>query len=313
MKLLTEQEEAIISRKMTECARDVDMCLFNCLTLYMDKDFMNDALSLYLTKDGAFGNGLHIDNYNISSSPYQIYEGFRYMDMAGLDKNCKHELFPIIINKNFNVLYNRAEIIDNKWNPNISSTKDFAHNLIFENNEENMKLFGYGPTAALLGYTIKFCQPTKAYYKKALKMIDIMLNDFYKMDNLTKYEFIGFNSFLNSIKEEKIYLEDQIKIENKLTILAKKNVSKEFDNPNKILPLDAALYLEDEDLKKLIDEQLDYILSSRASHGLWEHKGDWGTNIYPEQDTAMMKWIGAESVNNYFYLKKFKRVGKEIL
>ena len=308
MKKISKQDDFVISKKMTECARDVDMCLYNVLTDYMDKDFMNDALSLYLSTDGAFANGLNIDNYNINSSVYQIYEGFKYMTMAGLDKTCKHDMFSVIVNKNFNVLYNRAEKIDNKWNPNVSSTDDFAHNIIFENNEENRKLFGYGPTAALLGYTLRFCAPTKAYYKKALKMIDIMLKDFYQMDKLTKYEFIGFNSFLNSLRFENILKEDQIKIEEKLIKLAKEVVSTDYNDPTKILPLDCALYLNDEELKKLIDDQLDYIIDSRAPHGLWEHKGGWGHNKYPEEDTAMMKWIGAESVLNYFYLKKFGRV-----
>jgi len=308
MKMITKQDESLISKKMVDCARDIDMCLYNCLTDYMDKDFMNDALSLYLSKDGAFANGLHIDNYNTNSSVYQIYEGFRYMVMAGLDKTSKHDMFSVIINKNFNVLYNRAEIIDNKWNPNVESTKDFAHGSLFENTEENRCLFGYGPTAALLGYTLRFCAPTKAYYKKALKMIDIMLKDFYQMDKLTKYEFIGFNSFLNSLRYENILVDDQKKIEEKLIKLAKENVSLEFDDPSKILPLDCALYLNDDELKSLIDKQLDYIVDSRAHHGLWEHKGGWGYNKYPEEDTAMMKWIGAESANNYFYLKKFGRV-----
>ncbi len=308
MKMLSKQDDFVISKKMTDCARDVDMCLYNVLTDYMDKNFMNDALSLYLSDDGAFGNGLHIDNYNTNSSVYQIYEGFKYMTMAGLDKTCKHEMFSVIMNKNFNVLYNRAEKIDNKWNPNVSSTEDFAHSIIFENNEENRKLFGYGPTAALLGYTLRYCAPTKAYYKKALKMIDIMLKDFYQMNSLTKYEFIGFNSFLNSLRHENILVEDQEKIEERLIELAKDAVSTDFDDPEAILPLDCALYLNDDELKKLIDEQLDYIIDNRAPHGLWEHKGDWGYDKYPEEDTAMMKWIGAESVLNYFYLKKFGRV-----
>ena len=128
------------------------------------------------------------------------------------------------------------------------------------------------------------------------------------MDKLTKYEFIGFNSFLNSLRFENILKEDQIKIEEKLIKLAKEVVSTDYNDPTKILPLDCALYLNDEELKKLIDDQLDYIIDNRAPHGLWEHKGGWGHNKYPEEDTAMMKWIGAESVLNYFYLKKFGRV-----
>ena len=128
------------------------------------------------------------------------------------------------------------------------------------------------------------------------------------MNSLTKYEFIGFNSFLNSLRYENILVEDQEKIEERLIELAKDAVSTDFDDSEAILPLDCALYLNDDELKKLIDEQLDYIIDHRAPHGLWEHKGDWGYDKYPEEDTAMMKWIGAESVLNYFYLKKFGRV-----
>ena len=51
------------ANKMADIARDVDLCLYNVLTDYMPKEIMIDAISLYLTSDGGFGNGLYIDNY----------------------------------------------------------------------------------------------------------------------------------------------------------------------------------------------------------------------------------------------------------
>ena len=56
--------------------------------------------------------------------------------------------------------------------------------------------------------------------------------------------------------------------------------------------------------------QIDEIIDLRASHGLWEHKGDWGTNKYAEYDSAMLKWIGCESVNNIAILLKWNRIEK---
>ncbi len=37
MKMLSKQDDFVISKKMTDCARDVDMCLYNVLTDYMEE------------------------------------------------------------------------------------------------------------------------------------------------------------------------------------------------------------------------------------------------------------------------------------
>lgn len=308
MKLLTKSMQNDISRQMYNKARDIDVAIYNALDNVMPNDYVLDALMFFMAKDGGFANGLYIDNYNTNSSVYQIYEAYRILSMVGINSNCKHELYDVLINKSMNFLYNRAEIKDNCWNPNVLTNNDFAHSMEFEYTEENRKLFGYAPTAAILGYTLEFCKPTKAYYKKAVKMIDIMLKDFYKIDKLSKYEFISFNSFLNSIKKVGLYIEDQKKIEEKLTVMAKNQVSLDFDNYSEIHPLDCALYLSDKELNEMIDKQLDNIIDSICSHGLWEYQGNWGYNKYAEEDSAKLKWIGAVSVNNFFYLKKYGRI-----
>lgn len=308
MKLLTKEMQAAISRQMYNMARDIDVAIYNALDNVMPNEYVIDGLMFYMGKDGGFQGGLHIDNYNTNSSVYQIYEAYRIMSMVGIDNSCEHEQFDYMINKSMNFLYNRAELKDNMWNPNVITNNSFAHHIIFEYNDENKKLFGYGPTAALLGYTLEFCKPTKAYYKKALKMIDIMLKDFYNKSELTKYEFIGFNSFLNSIRKLNLYTSELPKIEAKLTELALNQVSTDFNDLSAVLPLDCGMYLNDDKLNELIDKQLDYIIDSIASHGLWDYQGSWGYDKYAEEDSAKLKWVGAVSVNNYFILKKYGRI-----
>lgn len=307
-KMLTKAMQADIARQMYNVARDIDVAIYNYLDNTMDHDFILDALMFYLTKDGGFGGGLYIDNYNTNASVYQVYEALRIMDMCDFDKSCKLELYDLIINKAFNFIYNRAELKDNRFNPNVKTNDDFAHSMEFSYTEDNRLLFGYHPTAAILGYTLKFCNEKKAYYKKAIKMIDVMLNDFYKMEKLTKYEFISFNIFLKIIKELNLYQEDAIKIEEKLIKLAKENVSLDFDDYSKIHPLDCAMALNDNELNNMIDLQLDSIIDKIQPHGLWDYEGNWGYNKYAEEDSAKIKWVGAVSVNNYFYLKKYGRI-----
>ena len=309
MKLLDKKTQANIQMHMYNRARDIDVVLLNCLYDEMPISFILDCLMFYQTKDGGFGSGLHIDNYNTNSSVYQIYEAFRLMDMVGLDSNCDHELYDKIVNKAMNILYNREVLKDNKWNPNAKTNDNFAHAKDYSYSEGFTK-WGYAPTAAILGYTLILCKPTKAYYKKAMKMIEIMLKDFYKMDSLNRYEFISFNSFLNSLKKSGEFKDEVSKVEDKLTKLALESISLDFDDYNAIHPLEAALYLNDPKLKELKDIELDHIIDSIEPHGLWENKRSWGYNKYAEEDSAKLKWIGAQSINNLFVLKMHDRLEK---
>ena len=310
MKLLTKVMQADISRQMSFKARDLDLCVINALDGSMPSDYLLDCLMMYQNRDGGFGNGLHIDNYNPNSSVYQVYEAFRLLDMLDYDSRSSHELYDTIINKACNYLYNREVLTENRWNPNTLTNNDFAHSHEYTFNDENLKYFGYHPTAAILGYTLVFCKPTKAYYKKALKLTQFAIDYLYQAESLTKQEFISFNILLKCLKKANQYISDIAKIEEKLIKLAKEAVSLDFDDINAIHPLDAALYLNDDELNQKKDEELNHIIDSIAPHGLWNHNGDWGYDVYAEQDSAMLKWIGAETVNNYYALKLHNKIEK---
>lgn len=308
MKLLTKAMQQDMAIQMCNKARDIDICLFNALDGSMPKDLLLDCLTLYETEDGGFGHGLYIDNYNTNASVYQVYEALRLLDMLDFDSNCKLELYEPIINKCFNYIYNRAEFKNGKWNPNVKSNDNFAHAKIFSYDDSNLNLFGYHPTAAIIGYTLTLCKPTKAYYKKALRLLDDCINYLYNAKALTKYEAISFASLLNSLKKANLKKEEWNKIEKILIDNAKTNISLDFSNNDSLHPLEAALYLDDEELNEKKELELDYLISSIKSFGLWDYTGDWGYDKYPEADSASLKWIGAITVNNYFYLKKCGRI-----
>ena len=308
MRLLTKAEQNDMGRQVSIKSRDIDICLYNALDGSLPKDMLLDCLMLYQNKDGGFGHGLYIDNYNVNSSPYQIYEAFRLMDLLDFDSSCENELYDEIVNRACNYLYNRIPPINGLWDPNVKTNNDYAHSEEFEFCEENTKLFGMHPTIALLGYTLVFCKPTKAYYKKALKYLEPLLKKFYEKEELTKYEIISFNSLLHSLKKANLLVDDQNKIEEKLTAYVKKVISNEFDNVKAMRPLEVALYLDDSQFDDLKNQELDYLIGSIAKHGMWDHLGGWGYDKYAEEDSAKLKWIGAGTVNNYFLLKKYGRL-----
>jgi hypothetical protein len=308
MKLLTKQKQDDMARQVSLKSRDIDICIFSALEGSLPKEMLLDCLMLYVNNDGGFGHGLYIDNYNVNSSVYQVYEAFRLLDMLDFDSSCQNELYDQIINKACNYLYNRVPPVKGIWNPNTKSNNDYAHSKEFEYNEENKKLFGLHPTAALLGYTLLFVKPTKAYYKKALATLPLILKEFYAKEEFTKYELISFNSLLNSLRKCNLLLEDQKKIEEKLTEYVKKNISSDFSNKSANRPLEVALYLEDSAFDDLKNQELDYLIDSIAPHGMWDYNESWGYDKYAEEDSAKLKWIGAGTVNNYFLLKKYGRL-----
>lgn len=308
MKLLTKQKQDDMARQVSLKSRDIDICIFSALEGSLPKDMLLDCLMLYVNNDGGFGHGLYIDNYNVNSSVYQVYEAFRLLDMLDFDSSCQNELYDQIINKACNYLYNRVPPVKGIWNPNTKSNNDYAHSKEFEYNEENKKLFGLHPTAALLGYTLLFVKPTKAYYKKALATLPLILKEFYAKEEFTKYELISFNSLLNSLRKCNLLLDDQKKIEEKLTEYVKKNISSDFSNKSANRPLEVALYLEDSAFDEAKNQELDYLIDSIAPHGMWDYNESWGYDKYAEEDSAKLKWIGAGTVNNYFLLKKYGRL-----
>ena len=302
MKLLSKDMQDTIAKQMSLKARDIDVCLYNILDNSLPKEFILDCLSFYQNKDGGFGNALYIDNYNPNSSVYQVYEAFRLLDICEFDSNSKEELYDIIINKAGNYLYNRNTLINNKWNLNTESNNNYAHSELFEYNDKNFNLFGLHPSMAIVGYSLKFFKETKAYYKKAYNLAIKLIDEYLNKNEVSKYDLISVDSFINSAKHLGLFKDELKKVEDKL----KKDVIKLIDE-NKIDPLDI-IYLDYDKLNTIRDKALDDLIDDIKDFGLWDYKKSWGNMKYAEEDSAMIKWIGANSANNYYILKHFERI-----
>ena len=306
MKVFSKEAQQTLSSQVCLKSRDVDICVLNTLDGSMPNDYVLDCMMMYQNKDGGFGNGLYIDNYNTNSSVYQTYEAFRLLEMAGFDKSCENKMYLDIINKAGNYLYNRCIMKDNKWNPNVKSNDDFAHAEIFSFTKENEELFGYHPTIDIIGYSLVLFKETKAYYNKALKIARRILDDFYKLDKLSKYEIIGFANFLRIISKLDLFIEDQGKLNDKLVEYAEAMISLDFSD-DELHPLDV-MNLHSEKLDNARELELDYLVDSVAKFGMWDYNKGWGSDRYPEADSAMLKWLGAVAVNNFYKLKECKRI-----
>ena len=118
MKLLTKQKQDDMARQVSLKSRDIDICIFSALEGSLPKEMLLDCLMLYVNKDGGFGHGLYIDNYNVNSSVYQVYEAFRLLDMLDFDytqPTAQSQTFNMII-KYSDFEYEFVEAEASNWN-----------------------------------------------------------------------------------------------------------------------------------------------------------------------------------------------------
>ncbi len=303
---LTKEDILDIERIMFNKARDIDVSIFNAILDDECKDFVLDSLMLYMTKDGGIGNALEIDNYNPNSSVYQTYEALRILSSLNFNKKVDSELYLTIINKIGNYLFNRCNLVDGFWNPLVESNDNYAHSEKYNYTNNFYPIWKVHPTAAILGFIIELMPENKAYYKKALKQIGYVFAEIEKNDNWNEYELISYSYLLRSLRKVNMFETECEKIESRLLSETKKHL----DDTNFNFPLYLMDTKFDNILEDKINQYLDNLINNRASHGLWEHKESWGSNRYPEADSASLKWIGSESVWNIYLLNKYGRIEK---
>ena len=307
MKLITKEMQNTIAKHIYNRARDIDVAIFNGLTEPEYKDFLLDCLFLYINRDGGFGNGLEIDNYNTNSSVYQTYEALRMLNMVGIDSTSNNELLSEIMQKIGNYLFNRCKITNGMWNPVEKTNNDFAHSMEYHYTDNALDIWKFHPTAAILGYVLEMTQPNKVYYKKALKQLGFVFDYYKNLNDASIYDLISLNSLIGSLKKVNLHQEEVLQLEQKLInfVTEKSKLGIDFDIAAVLTNVEVPSQLQ-EFVDKCLDEKIDSIMP----HGLWEYKKDWGTDKYAEFDSAKLKWIGATSVNEYYLLMHYNRLEK---
>ena len=68
-------------------------------------------------------------------------------------------------------------------------------------------------------------------------------------------------------------------------------------------------FVDTEERKELVEKNLDFLMDSRNSNGLFDVSWSWN-NDYEEIELQRVKWVGVLLVNNLITFKKFDRIEK---
>lgn len=279
MKKLTTEQISTLEMNLFNKGRDIDVALFN-VSNGGDKEFVADALSLYVNKDGGFGQGLYIDNYNPNSTAFTTYYALKLIYLYKLDD----VLAKAMQKKAFTYLYHKAYQEKNIWRKGEPLNNNFAHHDDFSYpSRESLAL-----TSGIIGLTLLMEDKTSPYYKLAINRYNLL-----KLA-LAEYDFQG-----DEVVELAILIAGLKKASIDVTALDKLEEKLSLEN---IIEVNDYVEINQE----LLEEALDRVVDSILPVGMWENRNKWN-NKYPEGDVAEIKWMGAISAQNFYYLKKYSR------
>lgn len=307
-KTLSKEKLKQFEKILYQKARDVDVSFYNCLFYEDDIELLLTALSMYQNEDGGFGRNLDVDNLNPNSTPITTYLALNYLYEAGLKKEDLEDYYLEMINNTFIYLFEKAPFENNKWPMTVPSNNDYACASWFKHSADSNNIFN--PTAAIIAFGILFLDVNNMYYKKCISLVDDVIDYYLGLEEVEKH-IIGVYNILvevlqnNNINPNKFnQLKEKLFTDAKNIVCDKDHFSSDYPN----FPLELFReYQKNIEINELIDDNLDYLLETRKTHGLWECNWKWGNN-YPEQDIAYLKAVGYVSVNYILYLKRFNRI-----
>jgi hypothetical protein len=273
-----------------------------------DKEHVTLALAAYQNKDGGFGNALEPDNWNPDSSPY--------CTLIALDVLRELDIYDAghpMVRGVFSFLDSGKYFSDTGWLFTIPTNSDHPHAPWWTYSEENNRQNGYHAAGGLAGYILRCGDRNSGVYKKALSVGDGMTEKLRREDPLDVHEVGAYCSFVNDIIAAGLadrfdcgYLFERVRALTDGAI--ERDPAKwpvySMRPSNYIQSPASAFYAGNE---KVVDDELDFIVSSRHAGGVWDISWIWGG--YPREFAVSERWWqGFWAVRNLLFLRNFGRL-----
>ena len=122
------------------------------------------ALLTYQNEDGGFAHALEPDCWNPHSSPIQTWVATEIISEIGLNDR-HHPMIQGILR----YLGSGADFDGHRWSNTVAANNDYPHAPWWNHQEE--QALSYNPTAALLGFVMKFSNKNDQLYLMASRLV----------------------------------------------------------------------------------------------------------------------------------------------
>lgn len=268
------------------------------------KEAVLNALSFYQNEDGGFGHGIESDFLNPNSTPMATWAATEILREIDLQDR-KHPIVTGILcylesGVDFNVEHNQ-------WLSTVPTNNDFPHAIWWEYRGEDQ--FMYNPTAALVGFIIKFAEVDSTVYKKGCEIARQAVIWFLEKAPFSEQHITScFINLYDDLVEGKLELVDMTAFKEKLIEQVKSNICYDRDlwavkyvsKPSDYFKSRDNIFYETN--KEIADAECTFIADSQLPDGAFPVTWQWCTD-YKEFEVSVNRWKSVIAINNMRYLK----------
>ncbi|MEK3794461.1 hypothetical protein MKX42_22215 [Paenibacillus sp. FSL R7-0204] len=309
MKLLLEEYEGI-RRWMYRNARPLDLARWRFHFEGGGSAPVLEALSAYQNEDGGFGHALEADAWNPNSTPIQTATAVeRLLELEFADNG--HPLVQGILK----YLDSGVDMDGRTWKNVVASNNDYPHAPWWHTSSDSTSHSMYNPTAILAGFILKAAPKDSGLYATGLRiareLTELFLHDpVIEMHPLkcvaTLLECIAWAE----LQEEFPYaaLREALKVQSVQLISRDAGGWNGYSCRPSVF-IHSPHSPEYAELGGLLHQELDYLLETRNSEGIWDLT--WGWAGYEREFAVSENWWKAHIViENLRLLRAFGRMAE---
>ncbi|WP_341347294.1 hypothetical protein [Paenibacillus sp. FSL H3-0469] len=309
MKLLLEEYEGI-RRWMVRNARPLDLARWRFHFEGGGAAPVLEALSAYQNEDGGFGHALEADAWNPNSTPIQTATAVeRLLELEFTEAG--HPLVQGILK----YLDSGADMDGRTWRNVVASNNDYPHAPWWHTSSDSTSHSMYNPTAILAGFILKAAPRDSGLYATGLEIARELTELFLRDPNIEMHPLKCVDTLLHGItlaglQEHFPYVE----LQEAFKVQSARLISRDEGNWNGYGCRPSAFihsphspgYAE---LGGLLHRELDYLLETRNTAGVWELTWSWEGY---EREYAISEnwWKGHIVIENLRLLREFGRMAE---
>lgn len=309
MKLLLEDYEGI-RRWMYRNARPLDLARWRFHFEGGEAAPVLEALSAYQNEDGGFGHALEADAWNPHSTPIQTATAVeRLLELEFTDAG--HPLVQGILT----YLGSGADMDDRTWKNVVASNNDYPHAPWWHTEAESSSRSIYNPTAILAGFILKYAHRDSGLYAAGMGIARELTELFLHDPNIEMHPLKCVATLLECIawaelQEDFPYaaLREALKVQSVQLISRDAGAWNGYSCRPSVF-IHSPHSPEYAELGGLLHQELDDLLETRNSEGIWNLTWSWAG--YEREFAVSEHWWKAHIViENLRLLRAFGRMAE---
>lgn len=291
-------------------ARPIDLARFQYLFENGSREAVLMALSEYQNDDGGFGYALEADSFNPMSSPIQTWTATEILWEIGLDEG--HPIIQGILT----YLESGKDFNGSCWLNTVPTNNDYPRASWWTYEKESFNKVNYNPTAALVGFALRFAWKESDLYKKCFHIAEEAIRVLKTSDTCDEMHILAcyvrmaqYCRMANLVQELHIVELEEIlaqRIDKVITKDTEKWTTWYVSKPSQFFESkDSYLYPK---YKELAEFECEFIRNAQKEDGTWSVNWSWD-EYSDEWKVAKNWWKACIIIVNLKFLKEMEKRG----